>query len=587
MPATYSEIDRRLEAVTKVAQAMATTGDYERALAGLIQTVSELLDVETGGFLLYDADRQELVLQEPAFGLHDRRIIEKYHVSPYSGGNAVAVFLSREPYLTNDARGDPRLIHRFVDMFGAHNVLSVPLVVEERCIGVFHAINKRGDFETGDLELLSLLAPILAVSIQSAQMFRDMQQARRQLERAMYLQNELSRTALDAHGIEALAARLAELLGRPVMVVDADFQPLAEANWQRGVIPDDSWVACGSQIGGGATVLAPIAVGQHFGGHVVVLEDGRPFDVIEERAIQQAATVFALEMLRERSAHEAELRAKGSLVRDLLSGIWGDETEAEGILRRLDYALGGPWRVARLDATGTERSVNSGREPIQGQDHRLYRSFRQACHEVLGVGAVCPWRTGLLAVVPSSPDDGTHDERVALELLACVGEHCRAIQPSIRLHLTVGSCVTTATNLARSAEEAERAMIVARRLSVTDRPLFYEHLGVYRLLVGPNDAIQQRQFVHEILGPLLHHDAQHGSDLVSTLRHWVSADHNVQTAARHLFVHPNTVKYRLRQIRNLIGGDPASGDIRLNVELALKILDLPRLELGEAGRLGN
>ena len=42
-------------------------------------------------------------------------------------------------------------------------------------------------------------------------------------------------------------------------------------------------------------------------------------------------------------------------------------------------------------------------------------------------------------------------------------------------------------------------------------------------------------------------------------------------------VHANTLACRLRTIRRLLGGDPARGDLRLTVELALKLSDLPRL----------
>ena len=78
------EEQRKIHALVRVGRAMAATADYEQALAGLIETVSELLNVETGGFLLYEPERDELVLQEPAFGLHDSRVIREYHV-PVSG----------------------------------------------------------------------------------------------------------------------------------------------------------------------------------------------------------------------------------------------------------------------------------------------------------------------------------------------------------------------------------------------------------------------------------------------------------------------------------------------------------------------
>jgi DNA-binding PucR family transcriptional regulator len=58
---------------------------------------------------------------------------------------------------------------------------------------------------------------------------------------------------------------------------------------------------------------------------------------------------------------------------------------------------------------------------------------------------------------------------------------------------------------------------------------------------------------------------------------WVAADYCTRVAAERLFVHPNTLKYRLKRIRALLGGDPSRGDLRLQVELALKLLELPRL----------
>ena len=79
----------------------------------------------------------------------------------------------------------------------------------------------------------------------------------------------------------------------------------------------------------------------------------------------------------------------------------------------------------------------------------------------------------------------------------------------------------------------------------------------------------------EALGEVVRYDLEHGTELVTTLRTWVGADYNVSEAAQRLYVHTNTLKYRLKRIRAVLGGDPSRGDLRLQVELALKMLDLP------------
>ena len=585
MVADIEESQRKISALVRVGRAMVSAADYEQALGTLIETVSRLLDVETGGFLVYDPARDELVLQQPAFGIDDPRLIAEYHVPLSAGGNAVRVFLSQRAYLSNDATHDPRMIHRFVEMFGARNILSIPLIVEDRPIGVFHAINKRsGNFDQADLDLLTLVAPLMAASVQSAQMFRQLREKSHQLERAVFLQAELSRTALDAPGMDPLAERLADLIARPVMVLDSALRPIASARWPEGHAPSQSWLRRGRPAEGGLDpdehpVVTPIAVGTHFGGYLAVLPAGASLDVLDTRAIEHAAGIFALEMLREQSAYEVESRLKGDVLQDLFTGSYRDEDEAAGLLRRLGYTLPGAYRVARVEAAAAagDREGRPARwqEEMQGPQSRLYSALNEVCAKILGVAAVAPWRSGFLLLLPAHNPEG--DFQVAQELF----EHFRAVgeqvRPGLRLSLCLGSAVAAVGALGQSLEEAERALAVARTLEIADRPLAFEHLGVYRVLLGPNNARDRRDFVDEALGSVVRYDMEHGTDLVDTLRAWVAADYNVGEAASRMYVHANTLKYRLKRIRSLVGGDPSRGELRLQIELALKMLDLPRL----------
>ena len=526
--------ERRVHALMQVGRAMASTADYEQALAALIRTISELLDVETAGFMLYDPERSELVLQQPAFGIDDPERIAAYHVALRDGGNAVKVFLSGRPYVTNDAPNDPRPIRRFVDLFAARTILTVPLMVEDQAIGVCHAINKRdGRFTDEDLELLNLIAPLLAVSVQSAHLFRQVRTQGRQLERAIFLQRELSRTAFDAPGMGPLAGR-----------------------------------------------LAPIAVGSHFGGYLAVWDGAAPLDEIDARAIEHAATIFALEMLHERTAYELEARLKGDLLRDLSSGVDHDDRDVNRMLADLGYTIAGPWRFAQVHASWPRPPANlqiRWPDEVQMPQARLYPAVRRTCLDVVGTAAVVPWRSGFLLLLPAAPDNLARDLDVAADLLDRVRAAAGQVGPGARVHLAISSPVRTARELGHGLHEAGQAVELARRLGIADRPLAFEHLGVYRILLDGGGSQHRRDFVEDALGPLDRYDAERGTQLIPTLRAYVQADYNANETARRLYVHANTLAYRLRTIRRLLGGDPARGDLRLTVELALKLSDLPRL----------
>jgi purine catabolism regulator len=78
-----------------------------------------------------------------------------------------------------------------------------------------------------------------------------------------------------------------------------------------------------------------------------------------------------------------------------------------------------------------------------------------------------------------------------------------------------------------------------------------------------------RQFGAEVLRPLTEFDAANQGELVATLYAYLSADCSVATVTKRLFVHRNTVRYRLDQIERLTGRSLATTVDRVQLWLAL------------------
>lgn len=197
-PPGLAFVRREVAALTDIGRTMVSHVDYEQALAAVIERTARILDSETGAFMLYEEETGLLSLQRPAFGLADSTLVDAYRVPlTATESNAVKVFLSGVAYMTNDFRRDPNMAQRFVQMSVAERVMTVPLQVEGRSIGVFHVQDKRsGDYTDEDLELLTLMAPTLAVLITSARMLRELRDQRQRLETALeQRQAELARAA--------------------------------------------------------------------------------------------------------------------------------------------------------------------------------------------------------------------------------------------------------------------------------------------------------------------------------------------------------------------------------------------------------
>ena len=69
--------------------------------------------------------------------------------------------------------------------------------------------------------------------------------------------------------------------------------------------------------------------------------------------------------------------------------------------------------------------------------------------------------------------------------------------------------------------------------------------------------------------PLEDYDRERGSDLVRTLAVYFDAGENASEAAERLFLHRNSLLYRLERIQNLTGLDLKDPEVRLALRLGL------------------
>lgn len=119
--------------------------------------------------------------------------------------------------------------------------------------------------------------------------------------------------------------------------------------------------------------------------------------------------------------------------------------------------------------------------------------------------------------------------------------------------------------------EARTAFDIARGQHLHTAPYVYEHGGLAELIVGSSMTEHFRSFANGLLAPLAAQDARSHGRLMETLAAFVAANGNVLHAAEQLYIHRNTLKYRLRQIEKALGGSLDDPDLRLKLQLALYI----------------
>ncbi|UDY37664.1 PucR family transcriptional regulator [Dermatobacter hominis] len=388
------------------------------------------------------------------------------------------------------------------------------------------------------------------------------------LERSAAIQERLTQVALAGGGQAGIARAVHELTGFTVTIEDRHgnvrawagprpTEPIAkagpadrEAMLQRACEAEEPIRHDGRLL----VVARPRddAVG------VVALVDPEGVAGEEARvALQHAATVLGLELVRLASIAETELRLGRGLVDELLDGA--DEASAIARAEALGYDLERPHRAVVVEVD------TDPPEPLA-----LFHATRRAAREC-GVGTMLASR-GASIVVLADTDRPWEVFRtaVARELH---GASCR---------VGVGSACDKSGDLRRSYREALFALRVQALAGAGDHATSFDELGVYRLLGGLPDLDDVERFASTWLGALLAYDAgRDSSELVATLRQYLACGGNYDATAHALSVHRSTLKYRLHRIREISGHDLNSPETQFNLQLALRAWQTLHIRLSE------
>jgi len=173
----------------------------------------------------------------------------------------------------------------------------------------------------------------------------------------------------------------------------------------------------------------------------------------------------------------------------------------------------------------------------------------------------------LVVLVPEgiSPDPVDLGRTVVLYLAS--------LYPDWPLTVGVGAPFQSPTEIARSYAQARRATEVALRFGKRGEVVKFEDLGLYRLLFQVSDRAELQAFVDQVLGKLIDYDRKHHTDLVRTIGTYLKNNNSMLSTARELFVHVNTVAYRIQRIQAVTNLDLTHTEDSLLARVALMILD--------------
>jgi PucR family transcriptional regulator, purine catabolism regulatory protein len=400
------------------------------------------------------------------------------------------------------------------------------------------------------------------------------------LQRGIAIHKRLERLVLEERGLDEVVRALAAAIGGAVCVLSPRGETIAAKLFRRQVpeaaledIREDvrrrssELGAAGSarpaegaefapdhpEIAGRALVL-PISIRGKGAPQawLVAARDAGGLGDFERLILQQAVTVVALELMRQRAMRDTERRLAGDVLAEALTGRLSEDEVA---MRLRPFGVGA--QTAVLVFAGPD-----GAPPAQAEGD-LDRFLADA-----EVGALVAVRERLLCAVVDTAEEG--------DAIALARRAREALAPEHGELRAAASRPAPVGSLRRTFHEARCALEAAGLANGSTPPevASYRDLGAFQLLLSLQDDDALRLYCDSVLGPLEDASGEYGDELLRSLEAFIEQNGQWEKAARELYCHRHTLRYRIRRVEELTGRDLSSARDRIEFWLALRAREL-------------
>jgi hypothetical protein len=263
---------------------------------------------------------------------------------------------------------------------------------------------------------------------------------------------------------------------------------------------------------------------------------------------------YALQATRsEIKKHAVEyIETQEEIIKQLLANVCANTEECSSLLKRIGKTI--PDRASIL-LLNTNINNNHFEKMIM-QMIKCTNDKDYFRHMISG-----NYLDNFLILLPDIANEDLDPEK----MISALGE---VIAQTDELRAGQGS-VHDLSELRYGHSEAQEALFWSSHQS-TKKLYHYDELGIlkiidHRLVRGMN------LFTDPYLQSIKGYDQKHGTVLLETLNIYTKNLWNYSTTGAELFIHPNTVKYRLQQVEELTGFDLNDSETRLNLEISLKL----------------
>lgn len=413
------------------------------------------------------------------------------------------------------------------------------------------------------------------------------------LETINTIRNSLTDVILKGGGMQSICSKLCELTECPIAIFSSNNRMIAFSDkkekiyhliiWSQLMKEFERYKKTNSpftkilESQGKRFIVTPIVIEKNIYGFLVMFGYCPLVNELNIKVLEQGAIVAALEFLKEKNIQEIKKRMMKDLINDLLEG---NDSNLDVLQERGRYF---GWNLGEGVHVVIVISISISNYRKEEQNIQNIREFKNIFLDTVKINvrgidpkAIVTDKKDRVVVIISIPK-GYKKSLNSLysytkEMASNIQKEVTSSLDGIKINIGIGRYCESIEDFSKSYREALDALNLGNKILGSGKVVNFDDLGIYKLLLDVSNKNQLKHFALNHLQTLIEQDEQHGTDLITTLEIYLKNDKKICKTAEELFVHRNTVRYRIKKISDILGIDMGDGETLFNIYFSYKAL---------------
>ncbi|WP_219837712.1 PucR family transcriptional regulator [Paenibacillus sp. R14(2021)] len=323
-------------------------------------------------------------------------------------------------------------------------------------------------------------------------------------------------------------------------------------------------------------LVTPLILNEVVYGYVSYWNNNNEFRETDFLILERSIPLMALEFLKVKTSLDIEQDYKDDFLVDILQDNMEELDKIKEKAKRFDWNLDQDFQIfiiqldgAGVKGEGTSEQVLTSQELLRRVVNKLKLIFSlQNKKVILGLA----W-DHIAVLYPSAQFESKQEDEYRKQLLAIGQSLQKELNQYFEYHFSIGfgRRYPGLQGISRGYKEAVKAMHLGKIIYGNQFSCHFNDLRIYRILTQFHDKEELKSIYYETVGKLMQHDKENQTNLTDTLQIFFACNARLVETAQSMFVHVNTIKYRLQRIEQITNCSMNNSEERMWLQIGLKI----------------